>query len=193
MTPSEPRSRLARLPIFYGWIIVAAAFVTMGVGVNARTAFSLLFPPILTEFGWDRSLVAGIFSFGFLISAFISPFVGRLMDLKGPRTVVEIGAVLLALGMALAPFAREPWQLYLTLGVLVGAGGNFLGYGVQSQFIPNWFVRRRGLAIGIAFSGVGVGSIVLLPALQILIAHRDWRAACWALALITIAVVVPLN
>ena len=186
-------SRLARLPIFYGWIIVAAAFVTMAVGVNARTAFSLLFPPILTEFGWDRGVVAGVFSFGFFVSAFLSPFVGRLMDRKGPRFVVEIGAILLTIGLALAPFSREPWQLYLTLGMLVGAGGNFLGYGVQSQFIPNWFVRRRGLAIGIAFSGVGIGSIVLLPWLQHVISRDGWRSACWLLALITLIVVVPLN
>jgi MFS family permease len=76
---------------------------------------------------------------------------------------------------------------------LVGAGGNLLGYGVQSQFIPNWFVRRRGLAIGIAFSGVGVGSIVLLPWLQHVIASDGWRAACWLLALIVVVIVVPLN
>ena len=186
-------SRLARLPVFYGWIIVAAAFVTMAVGVNARTAFSLLFPPILTEFGWDRGVVAGVFSFGFFVSAFLSPFVGRLMDRKGPRFVVEIGAILLTIGLALAPLSREPWQLYLTLGMLVGAGGNLLGYGVQSQFIPNWFVRRRGLAIGIAFSGVGIGSIVLLPWLQHVISLDGWRSACWLLALITLIVVVPLN
>ncbi len=48
----------ARLPFFYGWVIVAVAFVTMGVGVNARTAFSLLFPPILDEFGWERGVTA---------------------------------------------------------------------------------------------------------------------------------------
>ena len=186
-------SRLARLPVFYGWIIVAAAFVTMAVGVNARTAFSLLFPPILTEFGWERGVVAGVFSFGFFVSAFLSPFVGRLMDRKGPRFVVEIGAILLTIGLALAPLSREPWQLYLTLGMLVGAGGNLLGYGVQSQFIPNWFVRRRGLAIGIAFSGVGIGSIVLLPWLQHVISDDGWRSACWLLALITLIVVVPLN
>jgi MFS family permease len=190
---SRPGSRLARLPVFYGWVIIVAAFVTMGVSVNARTAFSLLFPPILGEFGWDRGVVAGVFSFGFLVSAFISPFVGRLLDLHGPRIVIEVGAVLLALGMALATISREPWQLYLTLGVLVGGGGNFLGYGVQSQFIPNWFVRRRGLAIGIAFSGVGVGSIVLLPWLQLLIARDGWRSACWTLAIMVIVLLMPLN
>jgi MFS family permease len=68
-----------------------------------------------------------------------------------------------------------------------------LGYGVQSQFIPNWFVRRRGLAVGIAFSGVGIGSIVLLPWLQHVIGQDGWRSACWLLALIALVVLVPLN
>jgi hypothetical protein len=66
------RKRPLRLPFFYGWIIVAVVFVTMGIGVNARTAFSLLFPPILDEFGWERGVTAGAFSFGFLISAGLS-------------------------------------------------------------------------------------------------------------------------
>src|SRR6516225_10031884 len=55
-----------------------------------------------------------------------------------------------------APLVTEPWHLYLTLGVLVGGGSVCLGYSGQSLFLPNWFVRRRGLAIGIAFAGVGV-------------------------------------
>src|SRR5207244_8809879 len=58
-----------RVKLFYGWIIVAAGFITMAVGVNARTAFSLLFPPIVEEFGWERAATAGAFSFGFLVSA----------------------------------------------------------------------------------------------------------------------------
>ena len=185
--------RLARLRVFYGWIIVAVAFVTMAIGINARTAFSLLFPPILDEFGWDRGIVAGIFSFGFLVSAFISPFIGRMIDRQGPRLVVEIGVTILVLGLALTALAREAWQFYVTLGLLVGVGGNLLGYGVQSVILPNWFVRRRGLAIGLAFSGVGVGSIVLLPWLQILIARDGWRWACLALALIVAVVLFPLN
>jgi MFS family permease len=185
--------RLARLPIFYGWLIVAAAFVTMAIGVNARTAFSLLFPPILAEYGWDRGVVAGVFSFGFLTSALMSPFVGRMIDRQGARLVVEIGVIGLALGLSLATLAREPWQLYLTLGALVGIGGNFLGYGVQSVILPNWFVRQRGLAIGVAFSGVGLGSIVLLPVMQVVIARDGWRAASLGLAVIAVVLLFPLN
>jgi len=165
----------------------------MAVGINARTAFSLLFPEVLNEFQFDRGVAAGIFSFGFFVSAFVAPFVGRLMDRKGPVLVVELGVVMIVFGLGLAAFAREPWQIYVTLGVMVGAGANFLGYGVQSQFIPNWFVRRRGLALGIAFSGVGLGSITLLPWLQIIIARDGWRWACLVFAIIAAVLLFPLN
>src|SRR3954468_12906577 len=114
--PAAAKQRATRLPFFYGWLLVAVAFVTMAVGVNARTAFSLLFPPILDDFGWDRGATAGIFSFGFLASALVTPCVGRLMDRRGPVLVVELGVVAMAAGLLLASLAREPWQLYLTLG-----------------------------------------------------------------------------
>jgi MFS family permease len=134
----QPRAglRLA-FPFFYGWVIVAVGFVTMAIGVSARTAFSLLFPPILDEFGWERGVTAGVFSFGFFVSAMISPLVGRLMDRRGPRVVIEMGVVAMAAGLMLAPFARLPWHLYVTLGALVGGGGNCLGYTGQSLFLPN--------------------------------------------------------
>src|SRR5919201_881115 len=96
------RIPLVRVPVFYGWLIVAVAFVTMGIGVNARTAFSLLFAPILDEFGWERGVTAGAFSFGFLVSAAVSPFLGRLMDRRGPRVVIELGVGLMAAGLMLA-------------------------------------------------------------------------------------------
>jgi MFS family permease len=182
-----------RLPFFYGWVVVAVAFVTMGLGVNARTSFSLLFPPILAEFGWDRGLTAGAFSFGFLVSAVLSPSLGRLMDRRGPRVVLELGVVLMAAGLLLAPLVRAPWQLYATLGVLVGGGSVCTSYTGQALYLPNWFVRRRGLAMSIAFSGVGVGSIVLLPWLQTLIAGGGWRTACWTLGVVILLALAPLN
>src|SRR5438309_1586169 len=98
-----------RLPFFYGWLLVTVAFVTMAVGVNARTAFSLLFPAILAEFGWDRGVTAGAFSFGFLVSAVVTPFVGRLMDLRGPRIVLEVGVLAMGTGLILASLVSKPW------------------------------------------------------------------------------------
>jgi len=179
--------------LYYGWVIVGVVFVTMAVGVNARTAFSLFLPPILDEFGWDRGLAAGAFSFGFLISAALSFFIGRWMDRYGPRMVIELGVGLLGAGLLLASLVTEPWHLYLTLGVLVGGGSNCLGYTGQALYLPNWFVRRRSFAISIAFSGVGIGSVLLLPGLQVLIETSGWRTACLALGLLVLVLLAPLN
>jgi len=183
----------ARLPFFYGWVLVAIAFVTMAVGVNARTSFSLLFPAMLDEFGWDRGVTAGAFSFGFLASAVITPTVGRMMDRRGPMPVIELGVIMMAAGLFLATLVREPWQLYLTLGALVGGGVNCLAYTGQSLYLPNWFVRRRGLALSIAFSGVGVGSVTILPWFQSLILASGWRTACAALGALVLVVLAPIN
>jgi hypothetical protein len=142
-----------RLPFFYGWLLVGISFVTMAIGVNARTAYSLLFPQILDEFGWDRGVTAGAFSFGFLVSAIVTPCVGWLTDRRGPRLVIETGVALMGAGLLLATLIREPWQLYLTLGALVGGGVNLLAYTGQSLYLTNWFVRRRGLALSIAVLG----------------------------------------
>ncbi len=187
------RRWLALVPFYYGWLIVGIAFVTMAIAVTARTAFSLLLPPLIDEFGWDRGLAAGAFSFGFLVSAVMSPMVGRIMDRKGPRIVIESGVVLVTAGLLLAPAIANPWQLYVTLGVLVGAGANLMTFTAHSLFLPNWFVRRRALAISIAFSGVGVGAIVLLPWLQSIIVRDGWRESCWVMGLLVVFVLGPLN
>ena len=118
-------SRLARLPFFYGWVVVAVAFVTMAVGVNTRTAFSLLFPPILAEFGWDRGRTAAAFSIGFIAATVYAPMIGLLMDRFGPRVVIPFGAVLVSAGMILSTFVTQPWHFDLTMGVLVGAARFF--------------------------------------------------------------------
>ena len=182
----------SRLPFYYGWMIIGIAFVTMAIAVTARTAFSLLLPPLIDEFGWDRGLVAGAFSFGFLVSAVLSPAIGRIMDRHGPRVVIGGGVCLMSAGLFMAPWIASPWQLYATLGVLVGGGANLMTYTAHSLFLPNWFVRRRGFAISIAFSGAGVGAIVLLPWLQQIIGRDGWRASCTATGLLVVLVIGPL-
>src|SRR5437868_7859115 len=182
-----------RLPFFYGWIIVVVTFVTMAIGVKARTGVSMCLRPIIDEFGWERGLTAGAFSFGFLVSGAVSPLIGRLMDRAGPRAVMELGVVLMGGGMLLAPLTSEPWHLYLTIGVTVGAGSVCLGYSGQSLFLPNWFNRRRGLAMGLAFAGVGIGSMTLLPWVQHMIEQSGWRTACTAMGILILVVLAPIN
>jgi MFS family permease len=106
---------------------------------------------------------------------------------------MELGVALMAAGLLLAPLTTQPWHLYLTIGVLVGAGSICLGYSGQSLFLPNWFNRRRGLAMGLAFAGVGLGSITLLPWMQHMIEQTGWRTACTAMGILVLVVLAPIN
>lgn len=169
------------------------AFITMAFGVSVRTSFSLLLVPLLDEYGWDRGVIAGAFSFGFLLSAILSPLVGRVIDRHGPVFAIEAGILMMSAGLLLAPAISAPWHLYATLGFLVGTGANLMSFTAQSLYLPNWFVGRRGLAISIAFSGVGVGAIIILPWLQELIADFGWRSACSTIGLVVAGALIPLN
>jgi sugar phosphate permease len=187
-------ARLAqRLPFFYGWLIIAIAFMSMALAVNARTSFSLVFPPILDEFGWDRADTAGAFSFGFLVSAAMSPLLGRAMERVGPVPVMQAGVFASGIGMLLASQATTLWEFYLSLGLLVGFGSVCLGYTGHGLFLSAWFERKRGLAISIAYAGAGAGSIVLLPFMQELIDASGWRNACLGFGILILVVLAPLN
>ena len=190
--PSQ-RSPLARLPFYYGWAVVVIAFITMGLGVNARISFSLLFPPILDEFGWARGTIAATFSIGFIVSTILTPFTGVLMDRYGPRVVLPLGGVLTSIGLITATYATQPWHFYVTLGVLVVGGSVFMSYMGHTLFLPNWFDRKRGLAVGLAFSGVGVGSMLLFPWMQHAIQTEGWRYSTVVIAIIILVILVPLN
>lgn len=183
----------SRPPFFYGWVVIVIAFVTIAISVNARTTFSLLFPPILDEFGWSRGATAATFSVGFLASAAFTPLVGVLMDRFGPRFVIPVSAFVVAAGFMAATWIDTPVGLYLTLGLFVTGGSIAMSFIGHSMFLPNWFVRRRGLAVGIAFSGVGAGAIILLPGAQYLIDTYDWRTACIVIAVIVAVPLIPLN
>ena len=115
------------------------------------------------------------------------------MDRHGPRLVIESGVVLLAGGLLLAPYVGAPWHLYITLGALVGCGANLMSFTAQSLYLPNWFRRRRGLALSLAFAGVGAGAIVILPWQQSIITADGWRASCTAMGLTVVLVLLPLN
>ena len=130
----------ACLPFYYGWLIVGIAFVTMAIGVTARTAFSLLMPPLIDEFGWDRG------SRGRRVLVRL-PGLGGLEPNRRPRHGPARAPrrdrdrrLLLAAGLLLAPAIETPWHLYATLGVLVGARRQIMTYTVHS-LVPAELVR----------------------------------------------------
>ena len=185
----------ARLPFYYGWLIVGIAFVTMAIAVTARTAFSLLLPPLIDEFGWDRGLAAGAFSFGFLVSAVLSPIVGRLMDSRGPRIVIEMrrvhgdGRV-----CCWRPGIEKPWHLYATLGVLVGGGANLMTFTAQSLFLPQLVRAPPGASPSASPSRASASApSCCCRGCRSIIERDGWRASCWTMGLLVLLVLGPFN
>ena len=120
--PTQP-SIFGRLPIYYGWVVVMVAFTTMAIGVTIRTSFSLLYPPILAEFGWDRGVTAGIFSVGFLASMLMTPFFGAWINRWGPGSLFGVGAVLVSAGLILTTYADTPLPCCFSLWAWGGGRG----------------------------------------------------------------------
>ena len=188
-----PRALARRVPFFYGWIVVAVAFVTLGLGANARGTFGLLFPPILAEFGWNRGDTSFIFSLGFLVAACLAPLIGYCIDRFGPNIVLPFGTCLVAGGFVLATYCTAIWQFFITVGLLVISASTMLSYNPHFIILPSWFERRRGLAIGAACTGVGTSAILLFPWMQRTIDTAGWRTACLGIAALMACVLIPLN
>ena len=178
---------------FYGWTIVGVLCVFGAVGVGLAGAnFALFIVPMSEELGWSSSTFGWAFFLRFLMILAAGPLIGRLIDLRGPRAPV-IGAVLVA-GAAVLWLSRIAaiWELtaaFMLIGIVGMGRANDLQAGAP---IAKWFVRRRGLAMGMALAGTPLGVAVYYPLTQWLIDGMGWRGALVWLAVSGMAVAVPL-
>lgn len=183
---------LARGPIYYGWILVALAFVTSAVSFGTRSAFAVFLVALVAEFGWSRGEVSGILSISSLSWAVGSPVVGALMDRRGPRVVFPVAGVIMGAGLLLTASLSELPHLYLSWGVLAALPFSAMQISHQSVSLAAWFPNRRGFVNAIGAAGGGVGILVLVPLAQHLISTFGWRLALTSLgAIILLVVVVP--
>ena len=159
----------------YGWLVVAAAFAVLFLAYGVQYAFGLFFTALTEEFGWSRASLSGVFSLYAATYALLSLLTGRLTDRWGPRTVVALGGGLLGLGLALSGAIRGLAALYATY--FLAAMGMSTAYVPCNATVARWFDTRRGLAVGLAMSGAGVGIFVCPPLVAMLLAHAGWRRA----------------
>ena len=172
--------------IFYGWRIVAAAFVVLFTAYGAQYCFSIFFAALLDEFGWSRAGLSGVFSlyaFGYCLTGFPA---GRLTDRWGPRVVVTAGAVLLGGALTTMALVRSLWQPYVVYGV-VGGIGMGTAYVPCHSTVVKWFARRRGLAVGVASAGASLGTFVLPVVAHRLVVTAGWRAAYVVFGIVVLA------
>jgi len=184
---------IERLNRVYPWVVLGISFTTVAAAFGCRAAFALFFVAVLEEFHWSRGLAAGALTLGSVAWTVSAPAWGQMLDRLGPRFVFPAGAGLMAAGFAVSAMTQTVWHYYLGMGLLVGLGFAALPMTSQATVISNWFVRRRGMAMGLAASGIGVGIFLVVPAAERLIGALGWRNAYLMLAGVMLAAVVPLN
>lgn len=178
---------------YYPWVVIAIAFLTVGVAFGARNAFAVFLVAVIEEFRWSRGLASGALMLGSVLWTLSAPFIGVLLDRFGPRVVMPGGAIVMAGGFVVSGFADSVVEFYIGMGVLMGVGFAALPMTSQATFLSNWFIRKRGMAIGTAASGIGLGILLVVPWTQWLITTYGWRSAFFILAALLALIIAPLN
>lgn len=179
--------------VFYGWVVIGVGFVTLSIAFGIWYSFSVFFLTIIKDFGWNKGLGSSIFSVFVLCHALTGLLTGYLQDRFGPRVVIPIGSLILALSLMVTSQSTRLWHFYIAYGVFAGASVGLLGFTSHAAFLPNWFERKRGLAVGIATAGIGFGMLLLVPLAEKSIAVLGWRTTYILLAGLVFFLVGPLN
>lgn len=179
--------------IYWGWFVVAGAFLVLCVNYGARYCFGVFVKPMAADYGWSRSVISLGASLNMLIYSVCAIYIGRLLDKTAPRWIITCGALLAAVSLLLTSFVKTPLQFYLVYGLLLGAGSACMGVVVTNPSVSKWFIRKRGIAIGITTMGISFGTILLTPAAGFLVKDYGWQGGFLFLGAVIFVVGVSLS
>ncbi len=173
--------------------IVIVCFLSVFIIFGIRLSFSVFFAEFVLVEGWSNEASAAIFSLNMLVFAATAPLAGIALDRWGPRPVFALGVCLMTAGLWLSSRATSLSDLMLSYGVIEGIGLGITGLGPVASVVAGWTTpARRGRALGIAFAGTGMGSLLFVPLANLLIDSIGWRDAYLALSLVCLLVLLPL-
>lgn len=186
--PSDPQ---VKSKLFYGWVIVGALLVVGTALWGIRFSFGVFFKAIEAEFGLSRAATSAILSLHMILGSGVAAFGGFALDRYGPKRVLLVMGLFTGLSLVLTSRTNSLWQLFFTYSLLLTIGTAALIVVVVPP-VSRWFHRRRGLAIGIAGSGAGLGTVVMAPLATFLISNYDWRTAYLIMGIMAWVIVIPL-
>ncbi len=173
--------------LHYGWIIVGVTFVVILITAGVRAAPGVLIVPLEEEFHWSRATISFAVGVNLLLYGAIGPFAAAIMDRFGVRRVMSLSVVLTAAAVAMSPAMREPWQLIVLWGAVVGLSCGVIGAYLAAYIAARWFQARQGLVVGILTAANAAGQLVFLPSLATLVSHAGWRAMSLVLSAAVLA------
>lgn len=168
----------ARLPFYYGWVILAITFCMGFFGLGLSFAAGLLVSPMQDDLGWSRAAVLGAVTVRGLMGIVLAPLVGHYADTKlGAYLLPTLGGLVSSAGLVLVSGTTAEWQFLLLFGVLGGLAGVTQGFVVSAAILPRWFIHLRGMTGAIATMG-GASSAIGMPILvPFLVETYGWRGA----------------
>ncbi|MFH1383111.1 MAG: MFS transporter [Chloroflexota bacterium] len=183
------RGRIRRT--FFGWWIVLSACVIQALNQGLLSqGFTVYFLPLQAEFGWSRALLSSGYALSHIESGVLGPLEGWLADRFGPRFVVVIGLTLLGAGFFILSMVHSIVAFFAAF-VVISAGSSLCGFVPLSVAVFNWFVRKRGLALGIAMAGSGLGG-VLVPLVAWSVTTQGWRVTALASGVLIWLIGIPM-
>jgi len=162
--------------LFWGWWVVVGAFLILSMNYGSRYCFGIFVRPMFSEYQWSVSIISIAASINLLIYSIGGIVSGWLLDRMAPKWIMTAGALLTAVGFIVTSIIRTPAQLYLSYGILCGIGSAGIGVVVSSSSVGKWFIRKRGVAIGISTMGIGFGTMALTPIAGLIVENYAWRS-----------------
>ncbi len=177
--------------IFYGWWIVVASFALNALSSGLLySGFGIYFVLLREELGWSRAFLSSGFAVLRVESAFLGPFEGWVIDKFGPRIVVLVGVLFFGAGfMAFSQIQSIFWFFFSF--ILLAIGSSLAGFVPLTTTIAHWFARRRGLAMGIAMTGIGLGGGLIVRVLAWSVTAYGWRTTAFASGLLVWIIGIP--
>ena len=179
-------------PVFYGWYILAAAFVILFFNAGARFSISVMFKPIAAEFGWNRSTVSFAFFIQMVVYAVSLSVAGQIYDRYGPKWVIILSTLFLSVGYMAISLINSLWQFLVFYGVIAAVGLGGTSVPIFAALTSKWFEKGRGLAVSLSLSGNCMGQFALVPLITFLVIRSGWRLSHFLIGLIMLVVNIAL-
>jgi sugar phosphate permease len=176
---------------YYGWVAVAVVFLVLLASTGIRATPSVLMVSWEHAFGWDRATISIALSISLFLFGMMGPFAAAAMQTLGIRATVLFALTVLTVAVAASSFMTESWQMVATWGLLVGIGTGSMAQVLSATVSTRWFVKRRGLVLGVLTASVATGQLVFLPMFASVAAAYGWQAVIYILMIVP-AAMIPL-
>ena len=177
MISARLAAAMTRRGLHYGWVVVAATFITMLVTAGAVGAPGVLLLPLQREFGWSTAAISSALAMRLLLFGLMGPFAAAFINRYGVRKVSLSALCMIGLGLVLSLGMTHIWQLILLWGVVVGLGTGLTALVLAATVATRWFNARRGLIVGLLTASSATGQLLFLPLLASIATRSGWRNA----------------